>query len=97
MNLEDYADALNSEIVVRRYACQRGRWIAHFPSCEVMDGKILSSIYGDGSTPIAAMNSYAQQIRGKRIVFNAMVRESRREFDVPEALQTIGLLDWAKP
>ena len=97
MTLEDYADALNTQIIVQRYQCQRGRWVAHFACCDVIEGKILSSSYGEGTTPLGAMNSYTEKIRGTRIVFDAASPEKRREFDVPETLNTIGLLDWAKP
>ena len=97
MTLEDYADALNTQIVVQRYPCQSGRWIAHFPLCEVIDGNILASSYGEGTTPLEAMNSYVDQIRGRRVVFDAAAPDKRREFDVPETVQKIALLSWAKP
>lgn len=86
MTIEEYADVLNVELVVRRCANQENRWMADFESCEIKDGVILSSSYGDGKSPDKAIDSYVEKIRGKRIVFHAMSTAKRREYEVPHNL-----------
>ena len=86
MNIEDYADCINVEIVVRRYDNQNNRWIAEFDHCEVKGDGVLIGTHGNGSTPQEAVQAYIDQIRGKCIVLNAgSVR--RREFIVPTNLR----------
>jgi len=83
ITIEDFADIANKELVVRRYPLQRNRYTCSFDGGEITDGRILSSSYGDGRTPIEAMNAYAAAISGKKIVFNAY-RDTRAEFGIPK-------------
>ena len=66
MNIYDYADAINVDLVVRRYAAQGNRWIACFEHGEVKEGPCLASEYGTGSNAEAAIEDYVLKIRGKR-------------------------------
>jgi hypothetical protein len=86
MNICEYADSLNIEICLRYYPNQGGRWCADFDSCEIVDGCILTSAHGNAQTPEEAIEEYLEQIRGKRIIFNAMDKEKRREYEVPKSL-----------
>jgi hypothetical protein len=85
MNIQEYADCLHQEIVVRYYPNQ-DRWTAQFEHCEVMvAGGFLRGSYGNGGTPAEALKDYVTQLRGNRIAFNAMT-EKRVEYVVPAAL-----------
>jgi len=56
------------------------RWTASFDSIEVKDGPVLWSAYGDAATPFDAVRDYIIKIAGCRLVFDAQVPETRREF-----------------
>jgi len=86
MNLDDYLDAIDVQLELTRYPNQDGRWCAHFESCEIKEGGGLTSAHGNGPSPSEAIADYLEQIRGKRIVFNAMSKELRREFTVPQQI-----------
>ena len=87
MNITDYADILNIEINVKYYPNQKNRWSASFHNAEMLEGSILISEYGNGSTPESAIEDYINIIKGKRLVFNAGGGlKYRREYDVPEGL-----------
>lgn len=86
MKLDDYCDAINVDLVVRRYASQNNRWCARFDRCEVKNGSLLSSEYGNGVTPEGAIEDYLKKIAGKRIILDAGTT-NRREFTVPERLE----------
>lgn len=83
VTLEEFADIVHRDLVIRRYAGQRNRYICSLEHCEVKDGPILSGVYGEGRSPKEAMNSYAEQISGRLMVFNAY-RDTRQEFGVPQ-------------
>ena len=82
MTLDDYCDAINAELVVRRYPNQNNRWVASFKNCEVKSKGCLESTYGTGNTPANAIEDYLILIWKKTIVFDAM-STGRREFVVP--------------
>jgi hypothetical protein len=89
MKIEDYADVLNLDLVVRRYANQGNRYCAKFDRAEIkdhVDSVGISSTSGNARSLHDAVNDYIAQIRGKRIVIDAL-RESRREYDVPQNLE----------
>ena len=86
MNIEDYADCINAEIVVRRYDNQNNRWMAEFNHCEVKGEGVLIGTYGNGTTPQEAIQAYVDQICGKTVVFEAGT-DRRREFTVPMQLR----------
>lgn len=60
----------------------RGRWYAHFRSCEVKQGNMLSGTYGEGPDPNAAIDDYAKILRGRLLVVNAYSPD-RREIQCP--------------
>lgn len=88
MTLEDYMDAINVGLVVRRYANQSNRWMAEFEDCEIMEDGCLRSGYGDGHSASEAISAYIDNIRGRRIVINATGGVRRREFDVPRSIES---------
>jgi hypothetical protein len=63
-------------------------WAARFKECEVKDQPddgVLAGMYGEGPTPEAALDDYAQQLHGKILVHKAM-SDQRREFRIPDTL-----------
>jgi hypothetical protein len=82
MNIFDLADALNKQIKITRHPNQNNRFSASFERCEIKQGGILKSEYGDGKTPMEAINRYSNAIQGKMLVFNAY-RDDRAEFVAP--------------
>lgn len=86
MKLYDYCDAINAQIEITRHANQDNRWTAQFRNAEIKEGKILGSSYGSGISPLNAVSKYLENIKGKRLVFNASGTD-RREFDVPTSLE----------
>jgi hypothetical protein len=85
MNITEYADAINVEIVLRYYPNQNGRWMAEFDDTYVMENGCLRGSFGNGRSPHGAMMAYADEIRGKRIAINSG-KPRRREFVVPVTL-----------
>jgi hypothetical protein len=86
MNIQDYCDILNIELVLRYYPNQESRWCARFPDCEVKEGIFLVSSSGNAKTPEGAIENYLSAIRGETIVFHATSAELRREYVVPNSL-----------
>lgn len=58
------------------------RWFAGFANCDVNYGSLLIPVYGQGTTPDAALADYAKRISDKRLVLNAFM-EDRREIRIP--------------
>lgn len=58
------------------------RWYCSFKGLEISTPGILSSPSGNGPTIEAAMQDYANQLRGKRLVVGAY-KPDRREFEAP--------------
>jgi len=85
MTINDYADAINAQIDLTRYANQGNRWTAKFYGCEISDCGCLVGEYGNADSPTASIADYVAKIRNKKIVFHAM-SDSRREFVVPDSL-----------
>ena len=83
MNIYEFADKINKELIITRYPRQHSRFTADFEYAEVKEGGMLASLYGEGKDPFEALNDYAEQITGKTLVFNASGTE-RREYLVPE-------------
>jgi len=88
MNIEEYADALNVDLIIRRYCNQDNRYMAEFENAEIKEGNCPNGIYGSGKTAAEAIVDYVEQIKGKRIIFNAG-HENRREYNVPKDLYFI--------
>ena len=90
MNIEEYADALNLELEIRRYPNQCNRYAASFENCETKasaDDGCLTGTYGNGDSPSGAVVDYVQQIRGKILVHQAYSGDKRREYVVPKNLK----------
>lgn len=58
------------------------RWYARFKGAEVQERGGLSSPFGDGHTPDAAIRDYALRIQGTRLVIDAF-KPHRREIQCP--------------
>jgi len=86
MMLTEFADIIDAELMVCRYSNQGERWTAHFNQFEIKEDGFLLSAYGDGSTPIEALNDYVRKIKGKTIVKDSYSKERRREYGVPMTL-----------
>ncbi len=86
MNISEFADMIDQDIIIHRYSSQNGRWSASFDHGEIKEGIMLRGEYGDGLSPNEALSTYARKIRGKKIVFDAY-KERRKEFTVPTDLK----------
>ena len=90
MKLEEFADSIMANLILKRYANQNNRWTASFEGAEIKDDKcsiILCNEYGDAETAAGAMANYIEIIRGKIIVFDDMPENKRREYGVPKNLE----------
>jgi hypothetical protein len=84
MTIYEFADIINRDIEVKRFANQKDRWIAKFSSCDIKGDSVLIGAYGDAKSPIGAIQDYVRQIRNKTLVFDAMGK--RQEYNVPEKI-----------
>jgi len=85
MNIYEFADVIDKEIVIRRYSNQNNRFMAKFEHSETKKNKsdcILSGSYGNGNSPEEALSNYMKEIQGKVLIFNAM-SDKRQEYVVP--------------
>ena len=89
MNLYDFADIIGQNLVIVRPNNQENRFYATFEHCEVKQGSGLISGFGNGKTPIEALNAYRNVILGQRLVFHAYPIELRQEFVVPKQLEDL--------
>lgn len=90
MNIEEYADALNLDLVIQRYPNQSNRYSARFDRCETKesaDSSCLEGTYGNGRSPQGAVEDYIDKIRGRVLVVDAMMGNDRRQYVVPKELQ----------
>lgn len=87
MTHEKFADNIGKElhIVYHPGQPQYRRYFAQFHHAETLEGSILTSAYGTGSTPEKAVEAYFRGIRGKTLVFNAHM-DRREEFEVPDRI-----------
>lgn len=87
MNIYDLADALHKTLILMRYPHQNGRYAVHFEYCETKDDSsshALCGTYGDGPTPLAALNDYARRLSGRLLVFHAGSQGLQQEFGCPQ-------------
>jgi hypothetical protein len=80
MNVKDFFAAINVELEI--VALVSGSYDVRGRYCEIKDGCILATNYGRGDTRKKALDDYAANISGKRLVVNAMGPD-RKEYDVP--------------
>ena len=83
MNIGEYLDILNLNLIVTRHHSQGNRWTASIEGADIKDGIFLRGTYGEGESCNAAIEDYLKQIRGKCMVINA-ASKTRREFIVPK-------------
>lgn len=90
--LEAFADqhGLTMEIaertrtdLARCFDYSKMRFYAAFKGVDVSDGCMLSNSHGNGGTEDEALQDYARQISGKKLVLGAFTAE-RREIYAPE-------------
>lgn len=86
MNIRELSDITQSNIVATRYHSQGSRWSAKLEGAEIKDKSMLVGAYGDGDSPAEAIADYADQIRGKTLVFGSYT-DNRKEFCVPNTLE----------
>ncbi len=89
MNIEEFADIANVQMIIRRYPLQHNRYSCSFEHAETKDHEsscILCSEHGNGDTPQKAIDDYCRKIRGKLLIINAY-GDKRKEFGVPNNLQ----------
>lgn len=88
MNIEEFADVIGADLIIRRYANQDNRYMAEFEHCETTekDSPVLAGEYGNGKTAHMAVLDYVQKIKGKILVFNAYSKD-RKEFNAPKNLE----------
>jgi hypothetical protein len=93
MTIIEFADIIDRELVVRYYPNQKGRFCAQFDRSDTKKTKqssVIGSCFGDGNTPIAALNEYARQLTGMVLVFDASYGEGRVEYIAPPFTPLIG-------
>lgn len=81
MSIEEFAKKHDLTMEIRERPVPDGsplRFYASFKDCEVKDGPILASVYGDGATRAEAISNYSAAISLKRLFFGAYTG-SRRE------------------
>jgi hypothetical protein len=88
MTIFEFADIIDKDILVTRFANQDERWCAYFKGCEVKGDSVLIGEHGNGKTPMVALSEYVAKIRGKIIVFNSL-RGNRMEYSVPKSITSI--------
>jgi hypothetical protein len=83
VELYDFLDIINCDLVLRRYANKEGRWMANIPNSDILESGILNGAYGDGTTPEEAIYDYISEIKGGLLVIHAGKPELRKEYAVP--------------
>lgn len=92
MTLFQFCDLIDSQLVIYRRPGKlssrpgNNRYYCKIEDAEIKKGIMLGGIYGDGATVRMAAVDYISQIRGKKIILNAMSKTFRREYDVPADL-----------
>jgi hypothetical protein len=87
MTIEEFAELhdLTMEINERPNSVPTMRFYASFKHTEVMLGRCLGSVSGDGETIEEAIQAYAQNISLQKIAVDAF-KSNRREIDVPRLI-----------
>lgn len=84
LTIFDFADIIDKNIEITRFPNQNNRWIAKFDRGEIKEDCTLAGVYGTGANPVDAINDYIENIKGKKIVFNAMSEKNREEHMIPK-------------
>jgi hypothetical protein len=83
MKLNAFCDKNDLELELRRFANQKGRWLAKITGGEFKTtegSSILQGIYGSGTTPNEAIKDFVRQIKGMHMVVYAC---TSRRFELP--------------
>lgn len=86
ININEYCDLIGVNLVINYYHNQNNRWCANFDKCEIKQGDLLISTFGDGNSPIEAINEWINKIKGKTMVLRAYDDINMKEFIVPDDL-----------
>lgn len=93
MNIYEFADIIDKPLVFTRHPNQEGRVSVKFDRCDIKKGSFLSGEYGNGNSPVKALEDYLKKIRGKKIIFDPFL-ESRQEYVVPDLEDTFESSGW---
>jgi hypothetical protein len=88
MNIYDFADIIDKDIIIRRYSNQDNGFMAEFENAETKNNKsscVLEGSYGNGESPEEAIIDYSKKIQGRVLVFDSMGKD-RQEYVVPNCL-----------
>lgn len=86
MELGDFAEKYELEMIVRERSRDRGRltrYYASFDNLEIKDGAILTSSSGQGDTIVEAIQDYVPRISNKLLIKNPY-KDGRQEIRAPE-------------
>jgi len=87
ISIFDFADIINKQIIITYYPNQNRRYTAQFEYGEIIEkGRecVLCGTYRNADSPRGAIIDYCNKISGQKIVFNAMSKERKQEFNIPE-------------
>ena len=86
MKIEELADIIQTDLIIRLYSGQHKRYCANFEYAEIKDGVCLVGVHGNATTPAGAIQEYIDRIKGKTLVVHADDRIKRIEINIPETL-----------
>lgn len=88
MDIYEFADIIQKDIEITRFANQGNRFIASFKQSYTKGTGTLEGTYGDAKSAIGAIQDYTAKIRGKVLVFEPINEKSRPEFAVPKDIKS---------
>ena len=83
MTVEGFADKHGLVMRIREYTERKPPFCASFKCCEVKEGSVLGSEYGEGETPEEAIKDYAKKISGRHLVYLPYSDTERKDLFVP--------------
>lgn len=99
MNIDELMQMVGTKMSIQGIASwdsvkndQAGTWSAHLEGCEAKnsrDDNFISSLSGQGHTPLAAVQHLTARLKGKVLIYHDVVTGRRAEFDVPDSLVAI--------
>jgi len=87
MTVQEYVDIVQTDLTLRLYAGQKGRWMCHFDLANIKNDSgdpFLRGEHGNGKTPSGAIKEYFKRIEGKILVVEYGKR--RREYGSPTGI-----------
>jgi hypothetical protein len=70
MTIYEFADVIGKDLLIRRYANQKGRFMVRFEHCDVKDGIFLRGAHGNAPNMVDAISAYIAEIAGQELIFN---------------------------